>query len=155
MDEQNPINRHQKFMQKAFSLAEQAYDEEEIPVGAIVVKDDRIVGRGYNQTERLTDATAHAEMLAISSAFATLDNKYLDGCTLYVTLEPCPMCTGALVWAKIDRIVFGASDSNAGACGTVFNLASNEKLNHRIEVIQGVMEQDCEWILKEFFKVRR
>lgn len=142
-------------MQKAFLLAEQAYDEKEIPVGALVVKDDRIIGKGYNQTERLKDATAHAEMLAISAACSTLENKYLDGCTLYVTLEPCPMCAGALVWSKIDRIVFGAADAKAGACGSILNIASNHKLNHQVEVIQGIMEEDCEWILKQFFRERR
>lgn len=136
-------------------LAEQAYDEDEIPVGALIVKGDRIIGKGYNQTERLKDATAHAEMLAISAASATLENKYLKGCTLYVTLEPCPMCTGALVWSKIDRVIFGAVDPKSGACGSVFNLASNKKLNHQIEIIQGVMEQDCEWLLKKFFQQQR
>lgn len=142
-------------MQKAFLLAEQAYEEKEIPVGALIVTQDRIIGKGYNQTERLKDATAHAEMLAISAACSTLDSKYLEGCTLYVTLEPCPMCAGALVWSKIDRIVFGASDSKAGACGSIFNIAANSKLNHRIEIIQGIMEEDCEWLLKQFFKEKR
>jgi len=142
-------------MAKAFMLAEQAYEEKEIPVGALIVKDDQIIGKGYNQTERLKDATAHAEMLAISAACANLENKYLKGCTLYVTLEPCPMCAGALVWSKIDRIVFGAADPKAGACGSVFNLATNKKLNHQVEVIQGIMEQDCEWLLKEFFREQR
>lgn len=155
MDDQNYIKQHRQFMQKAFMLAEQACEEKEIPVGAVIVKDNRIVGRGYNQTERLTDPTAHAEILAISAACATLDNKYLEGCTLYVTLEPCPMCAGALVWSKISRIVFGASDPKAGACGSVFNLAATNKLNHQIEVIQGIMEPDCEWILKQFFRERR
>lgn len=156
MDEQfSLLQQHQPFMRKAFGLAEQAYEEKEIPVGAVIVKEHQIIGRGYNQTERLTDPTAHAEILAISAACTTLKNKYLEGCTLYVTLEPCPMCAGALVWSKIDRIVFGASDSKAGACGTVFNLTANRKLNHHIEVIQGVMEQDCEWILKQFFQERR
>jgi len=142
-------------MAKAFMLAEQAYEEKEIPVGALIVKDDHIIGKGYNQTERLKDATAHAEMVAISAACANLENKYLEGCTLYVTLEPCPMCAGALVWSKIDRIVFGATDPKAGACGSVFNLATNKKLNHQVEVIQGIMEQDCEWLLKEFFREQR
>ena len=142
-------------MQKAFLLAEQAYEEKEIPVGALIVKDDRIIGKGYNQTERLKDATAHAEMLAISAACSTLESKYLEGCTLYVTLEPCPMCAGALVWSKIDRIVFGATDSKAGACGSIFNIAANRKLNHRIEIIQGIMEEDCEWLLKHFFEEKR
>ncbi len=142
-------------MQKAFLLAEQAYEEKEIPVGALIVKGDRIIGKGYNQTERLKDATAHAEMLAISAACSTLESKYLEGCTLYVTLEPCPMCAGALVWSKIERIVFGATDSKAGACGSIFNIAANRKLNHRIEIIQGIMEEDCEWLLKHFFEQRR
>lgn len=150
-----PMNKHQQYMQKAFLLAEQAYEEKEIPVGALIVKQDRIIGKGYNQTERLKDATAHAEMLAISAACSTLESKYLDGCTLYVTLEPCPMCAGALVWSKIDRIVFGATDSKAGACGSIFNIAANRKLNHRIEIIQGIMEEDCEWLLKLFFKDKR
>ncbi len=142
-------------MAKAFMLAEQAYEEKEVPVGALIVKDGHIIGKGYNQTERLKDATAHAEMVAISAACANLENKYLEGCTLYVTLEPCPMCAGALVWSKIDRIVFGATDPKAGACGSVFNLATNNKLNHQVEVIQGIMEQDCEWLLKDFFRKQR
>jgi tRNA(adenine34) deaminase len=149
------MNKHQQYMQRAFLLAEQAYDEKEIPVGALIVKEDRIIGKGYNQTERLKDATAHAEMLAISAACSTLESKYLEGCTLYVTLEPCPMCAGALVWSKIDRIVFGATDTKAGACGSIFNIAANRKLNHRIEIIQGIMEEDCEWLLKHFFEERR
>ena len=142
-------------MHKAFLLAEQAYEEKEIPVGALIVRNDRIIGKGYNQTERLKDATAHAEMLAISAACSTIESKYLEGCTLYVTLEPCPMCAGALVWSKIDRIVFGATDSKAGACGSIFNIAANKKLNHRIEIIQGIMEEDCEWLLKQFFREKR
>lgn len=153
--EPHPLNVHQQFMRKAFMLAEQAYEEKEVPVGAVIVKDKRIIGRGYNQTERLKDPTAHAEILAISAACTTLENKYLDDCTLYVTLEPCPMCAGALVWSKISRIVFGASDSTAGSCGTVFNLSANQKLNHQIEIIQGVLEEDCEWLMKQFFKERR
>lgn len=151
----SPIQQHQYFMQKAFALAEEAKDAGEVPIGAVVVLDNQIIGRGYNQTELLKDATAHAEMIAVSSASATLENKYLQDCTLYVTLEPCPMCAGAIVWTKIKRIVFGAADSRSGACGSVFNLASNNKLNHKIEVIQGVLEQDCEWILKQFFAEKR
>ena len=154
--EESPlIQQHQKFMLQAFHLAEDAYDEDEIPVGALVVKESRIIGKGYNQTERLKDPTAHAEMIAISAACSTLENKYLEGCTLYVTKEPCPMCAGALVWSKIKRVVFGASDTDAGACGSAFNLAANRRLNHQVEVVQGVMEQDCEWLLKKFFQERR
>lgn len=142
-------------MQQAYLLAEQAYEEKEVPIGAVVVHNNRIIGKGYNQTERLKDPTAHAEMLAISAACSTLQQKYLEDCTLYVTLEPCPMCAGALVWSKLDTVVIGALDPNAGSCGSLFNIASNEKLNHRVNVIQGYMEKDCEWILKQFFEERR
>lgn len=155
-DHDLPLTRqHQQFMRKAFALAEQAYDEQEVPVGAVIVKDNRIIGRGYNQMERLNDPTAHAEILAISAACSTIGSKYLEECTIYVTLEPCPMCAGALVWSRIDRIVFGAPDAKAGACGSLFNLAFNKRLNHQIEIIQGVIEQDCEWILKQFFREQR
>ncbi|MDR9416098.1 MAG: tRNA adenosine(34) deaminase TadA [Gracilimonas sp.] len=147
--------KHQRYMARAFMLAEQAFDEEEVPVGAIVVHQEQIIGKGYNQVERLNDPTAHAEMLAISAACETLNEKYLTDCTLYVTLEPCPMCSGASVWSKMGTIVFGASDPRAGACGSIFNIASNNKLNHQVEIIQGVMEAESEHLLKAFFKSRR
>lgn len=149
------IQQHRRYMRQALQLAEQANNEDEVPVGAVVVYKNRIIGRGYNQTERLTDATAHAEMIAVTAACAALEQKYLEHCTLYVTLEPCPMCAGALVWTKIDRVVFGASDTQAGACGTVFNLTENSKLNHQVEIIQGILEDDCEHILKQFFASKR
>ena len=142
-------------MARAFMLAEQAYEEGEVPVGAIVVHKDQIIGKGYNQVERLNDPTAHAEMLAISAACETLDEKYLSECTLYVTLEPCPMCAGASVWSKMGTIVFGAADPKAGACGSLFNIAANNKLNHQVEVIQGVMEAESEHLMKAFFIERR
>ena len=147
--------QHQRFMARAFMLAEQAFDEGEVPVGAVVVCNDQIIGKGYNQVQRLNDPTAHAEMIAISAACETLNEKYLGECTLYVTLEPCPMCSGAAVWSKLGTVVFGAVDANAGGCGSVFNISSNKKLNHQIEVIQGVMEAECEHLLKAFFKERR
>lgn len=146
---------HEKYMREALKLAETAFINDEVPVGAIVVHNQRIVGKGYNQVERLRDPTAHAEMLAISAACSTLDEKYLHECTLYITLEPCMMCSGAAVWSKMKRIVFGAMDENAGSCGTVFNLASNRKLNHQVEIIQGILESDCSDILKRFFKSKR
>lgn len=148
-------SNHLRYMQQAFLLAERAYEEKEIPVGAVVVHNSRIIGKGYNQTQRLNDPTAHAEMLAISAACSTLGQKYLADCSLYVTLEPCPMCAGAVVWSKLDTVIVGAWDARAGACGTVFNIASNNRLNHQVKVIQGFMEQDCEWILKQFFRERR
>ena len=146
---------HQKFMAKAVMLAEQAFEEGEVPVGALVVHNNVIVGKGYNQVEKLNDPTAHAEMLAISAACSTLEEKYLNECTLYVTIEPCPMCAGGLVWAKIGTIVFGASDPKAGACGSVFNIAQNNQLNHSPELIQGILEQDCEYLMKSFFASKR
>jgi len=149
------IQHHQRFMAQALLLAEQALSEDEVPVGAVVVKNDRIIAKGYNQVEKLKDATAHAEMIALSAAFSHLENKYLNDCTLYVTLEPCPMCASALVWSKIERIVFGASDAKAGACGTIFNLHNNAALNHSVEIIQGVMEKDCEFLIKQFFGSKR
>lgn len=136
-------------------LAEQALDEGEVPIGAIIVKDDQIIGKGYNQVQKLNDPTAHAEIIAITAACDYLENKYLTGCTLYATIEPCPMCAGALVWSKIDTAVFGAADSIAGACGSAFNISTNKKLNHQIKVIQGVLEADCEFLMKSFFKEKR
>ena len=142
-------------MMQAFRLAETAYKKGEVPVGAVVVHENRIIGKGYNQVEMLQDSTAHAEMIAASAASSTLQNKYLEDCTLYVTLEPCPMCAGALVWSKLKRVVFGAMDEKAGSCGSVFNISSNKKLNHSVEVIQGVMEADCKFLLQEFFRSKR
>jgi len=150
-----PSSIHQKYMREALKLAETAMRNDEIPVGAIVVHNERIIGRGYNQVEMLRDPTAHAEMIALSAACTTLGNKYLKNATLYVTLEPCIMCSGAAVWSKIDRLVFGAIDEKAGGAGSVFNLTSNRKLNHSIETIQGVLEDDCSSLLKEFFRRRR
>lgn len=149
------IQYHQRFMARALLLAEKALSEDEVPVGAIIVKNDTIIAKGYNQVEKLNDATAHAEMIALSAASNHLQNKYLTDCTMYVTLEPCPMCTGALIWSKVEKIVFGASDAKAGACGTIFNLHNHSSLNHSVEIIQGVMEKDCEFLLKEFFKGKR
>jgi len=144
-----------KLMTFALKEAERAYDSGEVPVGAVITLDDRIIAKAYNQTEKLNDPTAHAEIIAITSACASLNNKYLQDCTLYVTLEPCPMCTGAMVWAKLDRVVFGATDTNSGACGSVFNLAQQTKLNHQMSVIQGIREFECEDLLKRFFAEKR
>ncbi|CAN5261172.1 nucleoside deaminase [soil metagenome] len=150
-----PSSPHFKYMQEAYKLARIAYQNDEIPVGAVVVHENRIIGKGYNQVEMLGDPTAHAEMIAISSACTTLHNKYLLGCTLYVTLEPCVMCSGAIVWSKLDRVVFGAMDEKGGGAGTVFNLVSNNKLNHRAEIIQGVLEEECGALLNQFFNEKR
>lgn len=146
---------HQQFMAKALQLAEDAARNGEVPVGAVVVKDNQIIGKGFNQVETLKDPTAHAEMIAVSAACETLGNKYLKGCTLYVTLEPCIMCAGALVWSKLDTVVFGASDPRSGGCGSLFNICTNSQLNHQVNVIQGILELDCEYVLKEFFQKKR
>ncbi len=142
-------------MAQALLLAEEASRQGEVPVGAVITYQNRVIAKAYNQVEMLNDPTAHAEILAITSACSFLNEKYLRDCTLYVTLEPCPMCAGALVWSKIDRVVFGASDPKAGACGTLFNLNNNDALNHEFEVIQGILEHDCEHLLREFFRKKR
>jgi tRNA(adenine34) deaminase len=142
-------------MQEAIELAKEAFDVGEVPVGCIIVKDGIVIAAARNETEELSDVKAHAEMLAIERACRRIGNKYLSGCTLYVTLEPCPMCAGALVWTKIDRIVFAALDHKAGACGTLFNISSSPHLNHRIDIMHGIMEKESEELLKSFFQSRR
>ena len=132
-----------------------AFDEDEVPVGAIVVHEDRIIGAAHNQRESLKDPTAHAEMIALTQAASYLEDWRLSGCTMYVTLEPCPMCAGAMVLARIDRVVFGTTDPKAGACQTLYRIADDERLNHRVEVISGVLAQPCEMLLKDFFAKKR
>jgi len=144
-----------RWMKKALREAERAYRLGEVPVGAIVVYQGALVGRGHNQVEQLNDPTAHAEMIAITAACDTLGSKHLTGCTLYVTLEPCPMCAGALVWARLDRVVFGAFDEKAGATSTLYNIPRDQRLNHQVEVISGVEEAEAAGLLREFFEARR
>lgn len=142
---------HEAWMQFAFKEAEKALVTSEIPVGAVVVFENRIIGRGHNQIEMLQDPTAHAEMIAITSAVATIGSKWLNGATLYVTLEPCAMCAGAIVLSRLDRVVFGAYDTKTGACASLYHIIQDERLNHRAEMIGGIMEEKCSSILKEFF----
>lgn len=142
-------------MRLALNEAERAYEAGEVPVGAVVVKGGRIVGRGHNQVERLADPTAHAEMLAVSAACQTLGTKVLDGCTLYVTLEPCPMCAGALVWSRISRLVFGAFDEKAGAASSLYDIPRDARLNHQIETVSGVEAEAAADLLRSFFRQRR
>ncbi len=139
------------WMQEALELAKQAQTLGEVPIGAIIVCDGQIVGRGYNRREIDHDPLAHAELLAIQEASNTLGRWRLTGCTLYVTLEPCPMCAGALVNARVDRIVYGAKDLKAGAIDSLFALATDPRLNHRCQITSGIMENECSAILKEFF----
>ena len=145
----------QLFMQRAIELAQQAEAINEIPVGAVVVYQRKIIGEGFNQSITLHDPSAHAEMQAIRQAGQYLNNYRLIGCSLYVTLEPCSMCAGLLVHSRIKRLIYGASDTKTGAAGSVFNLVTNEKLNHQIEVNAGVMGKQCSEILSAFFKRRR
>jgi tRNA(adenine34) deaminase len=148
-------NIDEKFMRSALQEARKAMGKAEVPVGAVLVKNNRIIARGYNKNIHNQDPAAHAEIVALTGAGSYLKNHRLIGCTLYATVEPCPMCAGALVHARVKRIVFGAGDPKAGACGSVFNIASNKKLNHRIEVTRGILEKECAHIVKEFFRTRR
>jgi tRNA(adenine34) deaminase len=149
------MTEDERWMEYALREAEQAYKRKEVPVGAVIIHDSRIIGRGYNQIESLQDPTAHAEMIAITAAATNLESRRLEECTLYVTLEPCAMCAGAIVQARLPRVVFGAFDPKAGACGTLYNLVQDERLNHRVELAGGVMADRCGELLKEFFaKVR-
>ena len=135
--------------------AERAMDEGEVPVGCVVVRDDKVIGRGHNQRERLRDATAHAEMIAISAACQTLGTWRLEDCDIYVTLEPCPMCAGAIVLSRLRQLFFGASDPKAGACGTLFDIVRSEKLNHSVMVSSGIMAENARMLLQEFFRKLR
>jgi tRNA(adenine34) deaminase len=138
------------FMKHALSEAQKAYDEGEIPVGAVVVCDNRIIARAHNQTERLNDVTAHAEIVALTAAADYLGSKYLDECTLYVTLEPCPMCAGALAWAQLGRLVYAASDDKRG-----FMKFGKEMLHPKTKLEFGVLHDDCSELIKRFFKEKR
>ncbi|MCK6481033.1 MAG: nucleoside deaminase [Planctomycetaceae bacterium] len=142
-------------MKDALKEARRAAAEAEVPVGAVVVKDGRIIGRGRNQREKLRDPTAHAEMIALTQAAAAVGSWRLDGAAMFVTLEPCPMCAGALVNARMGRLVYGADDPKAGACGTLMDLVSDRRLNHRMPVTRGVLAAECGAVLREFFRARR
>jgi len=142
-------------MQEALRLARIALAQDEVPVGCVIVHEGRAVGRAHNQRETLRDPTAHAEMIAITQAAEALGSWRLHGCTLYVTLEPCAMCAGAMVLARIDRLVYGATDPKAGAVESVFRLLDEPRLNHRIPVTPGVLAEACGAILSEFFRRKR
>src|SRR3954453_13646855 len=143
------------WMQQALRLAQKAYKAGEVPVGAIVVHGGRVIGRAYNQVELLKDATAHAEMLAITQAEAALGDWRLNECDLYVTKEPCPMCAGALVHVRIRRVIFGCADPRGGAAGGVVNLLQMPGLNHQCEIVSGVLANEGAQLLQTFFKARR
>jgi tRNA(adenine34) deaminase len=143
------------FMEEAIKEAKEAFEKDEPPVGAVIVKDGNIIARGHNLRESLQDPTAHAEMLAIRAAAARLGRWRLSDCVIYVTLEPCIMCAGAMVLARLERLVYGAHDPKAGAVGSLMNLVSDERLNHQIEVTSGVLAAESRALLREFFSSRR
>ena len=146
---------HKKWMKLAFREAEKAYERGEIPIGAVVVLNDQIIGRGYNQCESLNDPTAHAEIIAITSATNTIKNWRLENCSLYVTKEPCPMCAGALINSRIDMVIFGMYDEKEGCCGSLYQLCRDPRFKHQLAVKGGVMENSCRLIMQEFFKKQR
>lgn len=143
------------YMRQAISQAHNAWALGEVPVGAVVVRDGEIIATGFNQPIGTHDPTAHAEIMALRAAAAVLGNYRLPGCELYVTLEPCAMCSGAMMHARLARVVFGAPDPKTGACGSIVNLFEQEKLNHHTEVVGGVLAEECATLLKEFFAERR
>ncbi|MBQ9960748.1 MAG: tRNA adenosine(34) deaminase TadA [Firmicutes bacterium] len=142
-------------MLEALKEAQKARDLGEVPIGAVVVKNGEIIGRGHNLTETSKDPTAHAEMQAIRQAAATLGGWRLIGCQMYVTAEPCAMCAGAIVWSRIETVYIGTMDPKAGACGSVFNIVQEEKLNHRVNIETGLLQEECSQILKDFFRALR
>ena len=147
--------KKEKFMKEAIKQAKKAYDKEEIPVGAVIVKDGKIIARGYNKKEKKKDTTQHAEIIAIQKASKKIGAWRLQDCEMYVTLEPCAMCTGALIQARLKRVYIGTMDPKTGACGSVLNLLEDYKFNHKVEVETNIMQKECEKILKDFFKYLR
>jgi len=142
-------------MRSALAEAEKGFKKDEVPVGAVVVVNGRIIARAHNLRESLADPTAHAEILALKKAGKKLGGWRLDRATLYSTLEPCPMCAGAVVHSRVKELVFGADDPKAGACGSIMNVVSSEHLNHRVKVVSGILKKECSEILRKFFKKLR
>jgi tRNA(adenine34) deaminase len=148
-------NQDEQYMRQAIEAAKIAEENGDVPIGAVVVYENQIIGRAYNQREQLKDPTAHAEIIALTQAAAALETWHLNGCTIYVTLEPCPMCAGALVLGRLDRLVYGCGDPKAGACGSLYNIVQDERLNHRLEITSGVLADECAKLLQDFFRQRR
>jgi tRNA(adenine34) deaminase len=154
--EQVVISRAEDFMALALRAAEKAYLEEEVPIGAVLISSaDEILAVDHNRTRQLNDPTAHAEILALRKAAQVTKNFRLPGTTLFVTIEPCLMCAGAIIQARLDRVVFGAADAKAGALGSMYNVSVDQRLNHRFEVISGILETDCRDLMQKFFNTRR
>lgn len=149
------IHDDEFFMREALKEAQRAFEEDEVPIGAVAVYKNQIIGRGHNQTEHLKDPTAHAEILTITAAANALSSWRLNEVTIYTTIEPCIMCAGALVVARVKKIVFGARDEKFGGCGSIFNIAQEKRLNHQIEVIEGILKDEALMLIKDFFAKKR
>ena len=145
----------ERWMREALAEAKRAEEGDEVPIGCVVVWKDRIIGRGHNMVEALQDPTAHAEIITIGAAAGFLKSRRLTDCTMYVNIEPCPMCAGAIVLSRMARLVFGAADPKAGACGSVMNIVENKCLNHQVKITSGTLEQECASIISNYFKKKR
>ncbi|MFZ2385226.1 MAG: tRNA adenosine(34) deaminase TadA [Candidatus Omnitrophota bacterium] len=143
------------FMREALKEAKAAFDEDEVPVGCVIVHKRKLIARAHNQIERLKDPTAHAEMLALTAAANTLEMKWLNQASVYVTIEPCAMCSGALVLARVEKLFYGADDPKTGSCGSVFNIIDNPRLNHRVKVRKGLLSEECAAMVSGFFAKKR
>ena len=151
----NKSDSEDHFMKLAIEQAKIAEENGDVPIGAVIVYKDQIIGKAYNQREQLQDPTAHAEIIALTQAAAYLESWHLNGCTMYVTLEPCPMCAGALVLSRMDRLVYGCDDAKTGACKSLYNIVQDDRLNHRLEVTSGVLGEECRLQLQNFFEQKR
>ena len=146
---------HEMYMKEAYRLAKKAYRQEETPIGCVIVRDGRIIGKGYNRRNKKKNSLAHAEIMAISQACKKVGDWRLEDCTMYVTLEPCPMCAGAIVQARMPQVVIGARNPKAGCAGSVINILDMDGFNHRVELVEGVMREECEQLMTGFFKELR
>jgi len=151
----NIAEQDEHFMKLAIGQAQTAEENGDVPIGAVIVYQNKIIAKAYNQREQLQDPTAHAEIIALTQAAEFIGNWHLNGCTMYVTLEPCPMCAGALVLSRMDRLVYGCDDPKTGACGSLYNIVADGRLNHRLEVTAGVLAEQCRQQLQRFFARRR
>ncbi len=140
------------YMQKALELSQKAFEIQEIPIGCIIVYNDEIIGKGYNKRNSGKNTLYHAEIIAINEACETMGDWRLEDCTMYVTVEPCPMCSGAILQSRIKRLVYGTVNKKAGCCGSIYNLLDDDRFNHKVEVTTGVLEEECSLVMKEFFK---
>ncbi|HOK67544.1 MAG TPA: tRNA adenosine(34) deaminase TadA [Anaerohalosphaeraceae bacterium] len=152
---ESPLSKDEQYMRMAIDQAYIAEENGDVPIGCVIVYEDRVIARAYNQREQLNDPTAHAEIIALTQAAEYIGNWRLNGCTIYVTLEPCPMCAGALVLARLDRLVYGTDDPKTGAVRSLYNIVQDPRLNHRLEVTSGILADDCRAQLQAFFHRRR